>query len=119
VGLREVPHRGAHFELARQPVGSARPSAGPRLTRRANALGLSSRLFLLSAADALHALASKAFMRMLRREDVVARVPDCAGQRARQASLVVQVVGGTPSRIVHATSPCSTSMLRVCWMSSA
>lgn len=41
-------------------------------------------------------------MRMLRREDV-ARVPDFAGQRVRQASIVVEVVDGKPSRVVHWT----------------
>jgi hypothetical protein len=65
-------------------------------------MGLSSRLFLLSADDGLHALASTAFMRMLRREDV-SRVPDFAGRRVRQASIVVDVVDGTPSRMVHWT----------------
>jgi len=65
-------------------------------------MGLSSRLFLLTADDTLHALASTAYMRMLRREDV-ARVPDFAGQRVRQASIVVEVVDGTPSRMVHRT----------------
>jgi hypothetical protein len=65
-------------------------------------MGLSSRLFLLSADDTLHALASMAFMRMLRREEV-ARIPDFAGQRVRQASIVVEVVNGTPSRMVHWT----------------
>jgi hypothetical protein len=65
-------------------------------------MGLSSRLFLLSADDTLHALASTAFMRMLRREDV-ARIPDFAGQRVRQASIVVEVVNGAPSRMVHWT----------------
>ena len=63
---------------------------------------LSSKLFLLSADDTLHALASTAFMRMLRQEDL-ARVPDFAGQRVRQVSVVVQVVDGTPLRIVHST----------------
>ena len=65
-------------------------------------MGLSSRLFLVSADDTLHALASRAFMRMLRQEDI-ARVPDFAGQRVRQASIVVEVVDGTPSRMVHWT----------------
>ena len=65
-------------------------------------MSLSSRLFLLSADDSLHALASAAFMRMLRQEDV-ARVPDFAGQRVRQASIVVEVVDRTPSRMVHCT----------------
>ena len=63
---------------------------------------LSSKSFLLASDDNLHALASTAFMRMLRREDV-ARVPDFAGQRVRQASIVVEVVDGTPSRMVHCT----------------
>jgi hypothetical protein len=65
-------------------------------------MGLSSKLFLLSADDTLHALAGAAFMRMLRREDV-ARVPDFAGQRVRQASIVVEVVNGTPSHVVRWT----------------
>ena len=65
-------------------------------------MGLSSRLFLLAADDTLYALASTAFMRMLRREDV-SRVPDFAGKRVRQASIVVEVVDCTPSRMVHWT----------------
>lgn len=65
-------------------------------------MGLSSKLFLLGADDTLHALASTAFMRMLRREDV-SRVPDFAGKRVRQVSIVVEVVDGTPSRMVHWT----------------
>jgi hypothetical protein len=36
-------------------------------------------------------------MRMLRREEV-ARIPDFAGQRVRQASIVVYGVNGKPSR---------------------
>jgi hypothetical protein len=63
---------------------------------------LSSKLFLLSADDTLHALANTAFMRMLRREDVT-RVPDFAGQRVRQASIFVEVVDGTPLRMVRRT----------------
>ena len=63
---------------------------------------LSSRLFLLAADDTLQALTSAAFMRMLRQEDV-ARVPDFAGQRVRQASIVVELVDRTPSRMVHCT----------------
>ena len=63
-------------------------------------MGLSSRLFLLGADDTLHALASTAFLRMLRRE-AVARVPDFVGQRVRQASIVVEIVGRTPVRVVH------------------
>lgn len=65
-------------------------------------MGLSSKLFLLSADDTLYALAGTAFMRMLRREDV-ARLPDFAGQRVRQASIVVELVDGIPSRMVHWT----------------
>ena len=57
---------------------------------------------LLAADDTLHALANAGFMRMLRREDV-ARVPEFAGQRVRQASIVVEMVNGTPTRMVHWT----------------
>ena len=63
---------------------------------------LSSRMFLVSADDTLHALANTAFMRMLRQEDV-ARIPDFAGQRVRQVSTVVELVDGTPTRTVHRT----------------
>ena len=66
-------------------------------------MGLSSRLFLLSADNTLHSLANAAFMRMLRQE-AVARIPNFAGHRVRQASVVVEVVGGTPSRMVRCTS---------------
>lgn len=76
--------------------------ADVRLTRTADPMKLSSKLFLLSADNTLHALASAAFMRMLRQGDL-ARVPDFAGQRVRQASLVVQVVDGTPLRMVSST----------------
>ena len=41
-------------------------------------------------------------MRMLRQEDV-ARVPDFAGQRVRLASVVVEMVNRTPSRMLHRT----------------
>lgn len=45
-------------------------------------MGLSSKLFLLSADDTLHLLANAPFMRMLRHESL-ARIPDFAGQRVR------------------------------------
>ncbi|MBL0151255.1 MAG: hypothetical protein IPP87_22390 [Ideonella sp.] len=103
VDLPNVPHRGSHFELAGQPLGPARPTADFALTRTAEPMRLSSKLFLLAADGTLYALANAAFMRMLRGEDV-ARVPDFAGQRVRQASIVVEVVDGTPLRMVHHTS---------------
>jgi hypothetical protein len=65
-------------------------------------MGLSSRIFLLSGDDTLHALASSAFMRMLRKEDGC-RIPEFAGQRIRQASLVVEVENRIPVRVVHQT----------------
>ena len=102
MGLPQVPHRGTHLELAGQPLGPAEPPADVRLTRSADTVKLSSKLFLLSTDDTLDALASTAFMRMLRQEDLTG-VPDFAGQRVRQASVVVQVVDGTPSRMVHST----------------
>ena len=102
MGLPQVPHRGTDLELARQPLGPAEPPANVRLIRTAETVKLSSKIFLLSADDTLHALASTAFMRMIRQEDL-ARVPDFAGQRVRQASVAVQVVDGTPLRLVHST----------------
>jgi hypothetical protein len=63
---------------------------------------LASRLILVGADDSLSALGGAAFMRMLRRE-AVARLPDFAGQRVRQASLDVELVNGKPSRVVRCT----------------
>ena len=63
---------------------------------------LSSKLFLFSDDDTLHVLATSGFMRMLRREDI-ARIPDFAGKRVRQASITVEVAKGTPARVVHWT----------------
>nr|WP_214699432.1 hypothetical protein [Variovorax paradoxus] len=65
-------------------------------------MSLSSRIFLLSGDDMLHALAGNAFMRMLRKEDNC-RIPDFAGQRVRQAHLVVEVVDRNPVQVVHQT----------------
>ena len=65
-------------------------------------MGLSAKLFLLSADDTVHALSNAAFMRMLRRESI-ARIPEFAGQRVRQASIVVAVVNGAPTQIVRST----------------
>lgn len=56
----------------------------------------------LSADDTVHARSNAAFMRMLRRESV-ARIPEFTGQRVRQASIVVAVVNGAPTRIVRST----------------
>ncbi len=85
------------MELARQPVGLAPSPSAARLTSKANAVRLSSKALRLSAA-----LANTACMRVLRREDV-ARVPDFAGQRVRQASVTVEVLQGVSSRMVHWT----------------
>ena len=63
---------------------------------------MSSRLFLLSRDDTLHSLAGTAFMRMLRQEDI-ARLPDFAGQRIRQASLLVELANRIPVRVLHRT----------------
>ena len=70
MGLPQVPHSGTHLELAGQPLGPSEPPADFRLTRTAETVKLSSKLFLLSADDTMHALASTAFMRMLRQEDL-------------------------------------------------
>jgi hypothetical protein len=65
-------------------------------------MSFSSRLFLLSSDDSLHALAASAFMRMLRKGENC-RIPDFAGQRVRQADVVVEVVERRPVRVVHRT----------------
>src|ERR1700752_1255998 len=65
-------------------------------------MGLSSKLFLLSADDTLHVLANASFVRMLRRE-AVTRIPDFAGQRVRQTSVIFELVNRMPSRMVQCT----------------
>lgn len=63
---------------------------------------MSSRLFLLPPGGALHSLPATAFMRMLRQQGAC-RLPDFAGQRVRQASLVVELVNRVPTRVLHQT----------------
>ncbi|MEJ8859130.1 hypothetical protein WKW79_31485 [Variovorax robiniae] len=63
-------------------------------------MGMSSKVFLVSAEDMPEALAAAAFMRMLRQESP-SRMPDFAGQRVRQASITVELGEGTPLRVVH------------------
>lgn len=65
-------------------------------------MGLSSRLFLIAADDTVQALSNAAFMRMLRRESDT-RIPEFAGQRVRQASIVISLVGREPTTIVRCT----------------
>ena len=65
-------------------------------------MSLSSRIFLLSRDDTLHALAGSVFMRMLRKEDNC-RIPEFAGQRVRQTHLVVEVEDRKPVQVVHQT----------------
>lgn len=65
-------------------------------------MGLSSKLFLISADDTVHTLSNAAFMRMLRRESDT-RIPEFAGQRVRQASIVISLVGREPTTIVRCT----------------
>lgn len=63
---------------------------------------MSSKLFLIAADDTVHALSNAAFMRMLRRESDT-RIPEFAGQRVRQASIVISLVGREPTAIVRCT----------------
>jgi hypothetical protein len=65
-------------------------------------MSFSSRIFLLSGDDTLHALAGSAFMRMLRKEENC-RIPDFAGQRVRQADLIVELVDRKPVQVVRQT----------------
>ena len=85
-------------------------------------MGLSSSLFLLFADDTPHVLASAAFTRRIRREHV-ARVSDFAGQRVRQACIVVELVIETPfaclrvcvfSRSVGSMSSVAGAMVVLC-----
>jgi hypothetical protein len=63
-------------------------------------MGWSSRLFLVSADDVLHRLASTVFSRMLGPESHC-RLPDFAGQRVRLANVVVELADGVPLGVRH------------------
>jgi hypothetical protein len=65
-------------------------------------MNLSSRRFLITQDGVLHRLADATFIRMLRNPDNHA-VPVLAGQRVRMASLIVELVGGAPVRVVRST----------------
>jgi hypothetical protein len=63
---------------------------------------LSSRRFLIAQDDVLYRLADATFTRMLQnpREHAFAVL---AGQRVRMASLIVELIGGKPARVVRST----------------
>jgi hypothetical protein len=65
-------------------------------------MNLSSRRFLIAQNDLLYRLADATFIRMLRNPGSHA-VPALAGQRVRMASLIVELVGGVPVRVVRST----------------
>lgn len=65
-------------------------------------MGISSRLFLLSADDTLQRLANTAFWRMLHEPDAF-RLPDFAGQRVRSAEAIVELDHGVPCRVLRLT----------------
>jgi hypothetical protein len=65
-------------------------------------MSLSSRRFLIAQDGALYRLADATFIRMLRNPGNHA-VPVLAGQRVRMASLIVELVGGAPVRVVRST----------------
>jgi hypothetical protein len=63
---------------------------------------LSSRRFLIAQDGVLYRLADATFTRMLRNPGSHA-FPVLAGQRVRMASLIVELVGGAPVRVVRNT----------------
>jgi hypothetical protein len=65
-------------------------------------MNLSSRRFLIAQDGALYRLADATFTRMLRNPGNHA-VPVLAGQRVRMASLIVELIGGAPVRVVRST----------------
>src|SRR6202790_2448872 len=72
------------------------------LIRGAEIMNLSSRRFLITQDGVLHRLADATFIRMPRNPGSHA-VPVLAGQRVRMASLIVELVGGAPVRVVRST----------------
>jgi hypothetical protein len=65
-------------------------------------MNLSSRRFLIAQDGVLYRLAEATFTRMLRNPDSHA-FPVLAGQRVRMASLIVELIGGAPVRVVRST----------------
>ena len=65
-------------------------------------MNLSSRRFLIAQNDVLYRLADATFTRMLRNPSSHA-LPVLAGQRVRMASLMVELIGGAPVRVVRST----------------
>jgi hypothetical protein len=65
-------------------------------------MSVSSRRFLIAQDGVLYHLADATFIRMLRNPGSHA-IPLLAGQRARMASLIVELIGGVPIRVVRST----------------
>jgi hypothetical protein len=65
-------------------------------------MSLSSRRFLIAQDGVLYRLAEASFTRMLRNPGSHA-FPILAGQRVRMASLIVELIGGAPVRVVRST----------------
>ena len=65
-------------------------------------MNLSSRRFLIAPDGVLYRLADATFARMLRNPASHA-FPALAGQRVRMASLIVELIGGAPVRVVRST----------------
>jgi len=65
-------------------------------------MSVSSRRFLIAQDGILYRLADATFIRMLRNPGSHA-IPLLAGQRVRMASLIVELIGGVPIRVVQST----------------
>jgi hypothetical protein len=65
-------------------------------------MNLSSRRFLIAQDGVLYRLADTTFTQMLRNPDSHA-IPFLAGQRVRMASMIVELIGGAPVRVVRRT----------------
>ena len=77
---------------------------------------LSSRRFLIAQDGVLYRLADATFTRMLRNARKPCHPAILAGQRVRMASLIVELVGGVPTRVVQeARSPHCPSTTTVAW----
>jgi hypothetical protein len=89
------------------PVGRARWGISPSVVSitvnaRGGTMGFSCRTFLIARDDTLWRLSSTRFDRMLR-DPASHCLPAFAGQRARMASVVVELVARSPVRVVRNT----------------
>ena len=89
-------------QLDERMAGRQCPRLPGQLKSGVEIMNLSSRRFLIAQDGVLYRLADTTFTQMLRNPDSHA-IPVLAGQRVRMASMIVELIGGAPVRVVRRT----------------